>query len=189
MAFTANLNYYGIAEVTGSFTGNLHRDFVLFSVCEIPTAWITIVILDKMGRKPATLLGYAVTSFAFFIFGMLQVMDVQWIALRLFLGILAKIFNVIAWSGLFVWNGELYPTTVRSQVVGLFAYMSNFGSFCAPWISNGLKQHSVSLPYFVFAAFPLLCLFLGTRFEETVGKEMEDAFEERNEKSGENVRL
>jgi len=173
MWFTNDLNYYGIAIASGDFGGALHRDFVLFSICEIPGNLISIYVLDKIGRKRSTLIGYIATSLSLICFGFLQHFNVQLMTLRVSLGIVSKMFNILAWSATSIWSGELYPTNVRTQAIGLFIIVSQCGSFCSPWIANWLKNYSVSLPFFIFGGFPLIAGCLATRLKETLGKSMD----------------
>ena len=174
MWFTNDLNYYGIAIASADFGGALHRDFVLFSICEILGNFIAIYVLDKIGRKRSTLIGYIATSSSLICFGFLQHFDVRLTGLRISLGIISKIFNIIAWSSTSIWSGELYPTNMRSQAVSLFIIVSQCGSFCAPWIANWLKNYSVSLPFFIFGGFPFIAGCLAVRLKETLGKSMDE---------------
>ena len=173
MWFTNDLNYYGIAIASGDFGGALHRDFVLFSICEIPGNLITIYILDKIGRKRSTLIGYVATSLSLISFGFMQHFDVKLMPLRVSLGIISKMFNILAWSATSVWSGELYPTHVRSQAVGLFIIVSQCGSFFSPWIAKWLKNYSVALPFFIFGGFPFVAGCLSLQLKETMGKSMD----------------
>jgi len=187
MWYTNDFLYYGISMAAGDLGGNLHQDFVLITVFEIPASLSTIYIIDRIGRRKGALLGYGVTCIAMFTLAFMQAYQINIFELRVFLGITSKVFCLISWCACSVWTSELFPTSMRAQAVGIFTIIAQCGAASAPWISLWIKKFYLPLPFIIFGTSLILAGLAAFCLPETLGKKIIDVIE--NEKNGKELEM
>ena len=162
---------------------NIVSGFVSIAAC-----FITIALVDRIGRKPLLLIGsagMAVTLFALvYAFGNGTLDPAGNLQLSPNLGTLALIaanlyvifFNVSWGPIMWVMLGEMFPNQIRGSalaVCGFFQWFSNYliaQSFPVMAASLGL-----ALSYSFYAGCAVISFFLVQRFiHETKGKELEE---------------
>lgn len=183
MWFTNDAVYYGVSMASSDLGGNLHRDFVLMSLIEIPANLSTIYIINKIGRKKGAITGYIVTSISLIVFGCFIAFNIEAnIYIRIAFGLIGKAFGLLSWCAVEIWSAELYPTNVRSHALGLFYLLSQMGASSSPWISQWMKKFHVAIPSFTIGGLALLSCVLATTLPETKNIEISD-IAERNKDS------
>lgn len=131
----------------------------------LPGYWLTVLTVDKLGRKPIQIGGFAVLTIIFCVLGF------AWRSLTkthlLALYVLAQFFfNFGPNATTFITPAEIFPTRVRSTGHGFSAGMGKLGAvfaqiFFAPMIKRG-ASHDNPTPWIhgvmqIFALF----MFLG----------------------------
>ncbi|XP_057305819.1 solute carrier family 22 member 7-like isoform X2 [Hydractinia symbiolongicarpus] len=178
MWFTNDAVYYGVSMAASDFGGNLHRDFVLMSLIEIPVNLSTIYIINKIGRKKGAITGYIVTSTSLILFGCFLAFNIAAnIYIRIAIGLIGKAFGLVSWCACEIWSAELYPTNIRSHALGLLYVLSQMGASSSPWISQWMKKFHVAIPSFTIGGLALLSCVLATTLPETKNIEISDTAE------------
>lgn len=165
---------------------------VLICAGALPGYWLTVLTVDKFGRRPIQIWGFAVLTIIFCIIGF------AWKVLSkthlLILYVLAQFFfNFGPNATTFIIPAEIFPTRVRCTGHGFSAGMGKLGAvlaqiFFAPMIKRGATHenptpwiHGVMQIFALFMFLGMLTSFLvpeskKARLEELAG-EKEDVYE------------
>ncbi|KAF2643464.1 MFS general substrate transporter [Massarina eburnea CBS 473.64] len=206
--FFLDLAFYGLSFSSASLLSTMGFDkrdnlyvtlrskalghIVLICAGAIPGYWMTVFTIDRLGRKPIQIGGFAILTIIFCVLGF------AWRGLTrvhlLILYVLAQFFfNFGPNATTFITPAEIFPTRVRSTGHGLSAGFGKLGAviaqvFFAPMIKRG-ATHENPTPWIhgvmqIFALFMFLgCLTSllvpeskGARLEALAG-EAEDRYE------------
>ncbi|KAL0880492.1 hypothetical protein ABMA27_002900 [Loxostege sticticalis] len=169
---TVTFIYYGLSINSVSLAGNMYVNYILTCLVEIPGYCVSVITLDRFGRK-----GSIMT--AFFICGISLVAlpfvpdDMIWLMTSL--NMLGKLCISMAFSSIYIYTSELFPTTARHRLLGMCSMFGRIGSIVAPQTPL-LMSYMESLPYLIFGimagASGLLMIFtpetLRMRLPDTV---------------------
>ena len=149
-----DISYYG----TGIFTPYLASLFgfagvyaatrvsaILFIIAAVPGYWIAVAMIDREGRKPIQLVGFAVMAIAFLalaLYGKI-LLAVSATAFFIIYGITFLFTNYGPNTTTYVYPVEVYPTSIRATGHGIAATFGKFGAAMAA------------------LAFPLLIISIG----------------------------
>ena len=149
-----DISYYG----TGIFTPYLASLFgfagiyaatrvsaLLFIIAAVPGYWIAVALIDREGRKPIQLIGFAVMAVAFLLLAVYgsALLAVSATAFFILYGITFLFTNYGPNTTTYVYPVEMYPTSIRATGHGIAATFGKFGAAVAA------------------LAFPLLILSIG----------------------------
>ncbi|RYQ83948.1 hypothetical protein Ahy_B10g102832 [Arachis hypogaea] len=101
--FFCAVMYYGLSMIV-----------VLNAVAEIPAYGLTVILLEKFGRKPLAI-GTMCFSGLFCLLGSLLRNVGVWKLIRMLCGILGIFGMAVTYNLLFIYTAELFPTMVRNQ--------------------------------------------------------------------------
>ncbi|KAL5117750.1 hypothetical protein ACEQ8H_004360 [Pleosporales sp. CAS-2024a] len=189
--FFLDLAFYGIGFTSPSIlstmgfsqTDNLYAtlrntamgQIVLICAGGLPGYWLTVLTVDRLGRRPIQIGGFAVLTIIFCVLGF------AWQSLRkthiLALYVLAHFFfNFGPNTTTFITPAEIFPTRVRCTAHGFSAAMGKLGAvfaqlFFAPMIRKG-GTHDNPTPWIhgvlqIFALFMFLGMLTSMLVPET----------------------
>mmetsp|Transcript_24347 Transcript_24347/g.79562 ORF Transcript_24347/g.79562 Transcript_24347/m.79562 type:complete len:261 (-) Transcript_24347:1553-2335(-) len=123
--------YYGITLSAGSISKEIHLNMFLMGLVEIPAYVLSRYLADTAGRKSSyislTLLA------AFFCL-------VSWSyprkGGRLLFALVGKIFASGAFSLVWMWSPEIFPTGARSLTTAIGSQAARVGSILAPYVRH-----------------------------------------------------
>lgn len=174
--------YYGIALASDNLGGSMYRDFVLTSIVEVPANILVMYSLNWLGRKPTICGSYVISGISCIAVAFIPTHGVyNWV--RVGFGMVGKLFITLAFSGIYVWSVELYPTVIRSQGLGVMSVTSRLGAASAPWVAQYLSFSSEYLPFLVMGSLSLICAALSIKLKETAGMPMAETLQDFNEDS------
>lgn len=182
--------YYG--ATLWQLAGFTEADSLLINIVSgavsIAACFVTIAVIDRIGRKPLLLIGsagMAVTLFAMvFAFGQGSLDASGDLQLSTEMGVVAVVaanlyvvfFNVSWGPVMWVMLGEMFPNQIRGSalaVAGFFQWFANYliaQSF--PVMAAGI---GLAASYTFYAVYAVISFFLVQRFvAETKGKELEE---------------
>ncbi|CAG9787560.1 unnamed protein product [Diatraea saccharalis] len=143
---TTTFIYYGLSINSVSLAGNSYLNYILTSLVEIPGYCLSVLCLDRFGRK-----GSIMT--AFFICGTslvaLPFIPSHLVWLQTSLTMLGKLCISMAFSSIYIYTSELFPTTARHRLLGVCSMFGRIGSIVAPQTPL-LMKYMASLPYLIF---------------------------------------
>ncbi|KAF2867200.1 major facilitator superfamily domain-containing protein [Massariosphaeria phaeospora] len=183
MGFDKRGNLY--EELKNTATGQL----VLICAGAIPGYWMTVFTVDKLGRKPIQIGGFAILTIIFCVLGF------AWQGLTkthlLVLYVLAQFFfNWGPNATTFISPAEVFPTRVRCSGHGFSAGMGKLGAVIAqvcfaPMIKRG-ATHENPTPWIhgvmqIFALFMFLGMLVSFLVPESKGMRLEVASGEKED--------
>eukprot|EP00277_Geminigera_cryophila_P022627 CAMPEP_0179465360 /NCGR_PEP_ID=MMETSP0799-20121207/46932_1 /TAXON_ID=46947 /ORGANISM="Geminigera cryophila, Strain CCMP2564" /LENGTH=154 /DNA_ID=CAMNT_0021269577 /DNA_START=177 /DNA_END=641 /DNA_ORIENTATION=- len=150
---------------------------------DVPALILSIPMFDKLGR--------ARTLSITLILGGLSCIGVTFFAVdaecemigpacfnmmaRSWLAFTGKFCLCITFAGVFLYSSEVFPTSVRTQGMGLSSVSARVGGVLAPLVVVVLGQASRDAPMYVFGFVSLLSGLLSIRLPETLGKVLADS--------------
>ncbi|KGL72545.1 Solute carrier family 22 member 4, partial [Tinamus guttatus] len=169
-----SIGYFGLSLSTPNWHGNAYVNCFLSAVIEIPAyviAWLLLRYLPRRYSISGTLfLGGGVVLF-------IQLVPAGSHVLSIFLVMLGKFGITSAFSMLYVYSAELYPTLVRNMAVGATSTASRVGSIVAPYFVY-LGAYDRFLPYILMGSLTVLIGILTLFLPESFGNPLPENFEQ-----------
>ncbi|KAI8477034.1 MAG: major facilitator superfamily domain-containing protein [Monoraphidium minutum] len=168
------MTYYGISFALGSLGGSLKVSFMVSAIAELPSYLFTAWAIDHWGRHntmaACTLLGgLACTACAFVRAGGAQML----------LASVGKFGVAGAFAIASIYTSELFPTLIRSGVLGAANQAARVGGIVAPFIALAGTTHNSSLiPFLTYGLAALLSGLLIFTLPETLGVPLPDTMQD-----------
>ncbi|XP_035671194.1 organic cation transporter protein-like [Branchiostoma floridae] len=168
------LVYYGISLNTAALSGNFYLNFAISGFIEIPAYLISIVILNKFGRRwPLCLMllfGGVACIVAFFI-----PKHLGWMTTTL--AMIGKFCITASFAVIYVFSAEIFPTVVRQIGMGMSSMSARVGGMVAPFV-NLLGSYWAPMPYVIFGGASIAAGLLALLLPETKGKTLPATIED-----------
>ncbi|KAM9254308.1 solute carrier family 22 member 4 isoform 1-T1 [Dugong dugon] len=175
-----SVGYFALSLNTPNLHGDAYLNCFLSALIEIPayiTAWL---LLRSLPRR------YIIAGVLFMGGGVLlliQVVPEDYYILSIGLVMLGKFGITSAFSMLYVFTAELYPTLVRNMAVGITSMASRVGSIIAPYFVY-LGAYNRILPYIVMGSLTVLIGIVTLFFPESFGTTLPETFEQMQKVKG-----
>ncbi|XP_039214205.1 LOW QUALITY PROTEIN: solute carrier family 22 member 3 [Crotalus tigris] len=173
--FTSAVVYQGLVLRLGLIEGNLYLEFFISAVIELPSAFLILATIDRLGRRPLFASGTLVAGAACLITAFLP-KDIPWLSTAV--AILARLGITITFELVYLVNSELYPTVFRNFGVSLCSGMCDIGGTVAPFLLYRLADIWSELPLIVYCVLSLLCGILVLLLPETKGQPLPETVED-----------
>ncbi|XP_062242919.1 solute carrier family 22 member 7-like [Platichthys flesus] len=158
--FGVACTYYGISFNVIGFGVNIYLTQFIYGAIEIPAKFFIFFTLDKIGRRLNQSGSLILTGLCIFCSMLLpQEMGLY----RTAVAALGKMFAEAAFTTVYLYTTELYPTVLRQNGLGYSSFMARLGVSISPLILL-LKEVWIPLPSTIFflvaftAGFSALCL-------------------------------
>lgn len=168
--------YFGIGITSAQMhtSANKYISFMIISAAEIPGILIVWILLDRIGRRHLISSSLLLNGLAI-ITSTLVPKHHEIISLLLF--IVAKCAITCAFTSLYVFTAELWPTNLRNTLMNLCSMVGRLGGMLASSVIP-LAYIAPELPFLLFGAAALLAGFLVLLNPETKGRKLPDTFDE-----------
>ncbi|XP_076466187.1 organic cation transporter protein-like [Babylonia areolata] len=179
--FVLVLNYYALTYNITNLTGDVFVNFLMNSIMETVGLTAPYFVLDRFGRR-------RIYCGSIFIGGLASVGCVlpgllggpDWVIVALALA--GRLFVCIAFSTLYTYGAELFPTVVRASTMGVGVTFSRLGGIAGPYIADmgflvggELKE---ALPLIVMGVPALFVGLLSLRLPETMGTKLPETLDD-----------
>uniref|UniRef100_A0A7M5XG06 Major facilitator superfamily (MFS) profile domain-containing protein n=1 Tax=Clytia hemisphaerica TaxID=252671 RepID=A0A7M5XG06_9CNID len=155
----------------------MYRDFALTTIVEFPANILLMYFLNLIGRRNTIGGSIIVSGISCLAVAFIPKQGVyNWI--RVAMGMFGKFWITFAFSGVYIWSAELYPTVIRAQGLGLMMVASRIGGSAAPWVAQYLSKYGDFVPFLVMGTLSLVSALLCFKLKETNGKPLADTLEE-----------
>nr|XP_032625086.1 solute carrier family 22 member 4 isoform X2 [Chelonoidis abingdonii] len=169
-----SIGYFGLSLNTPNLHGNVFINCFLSAIIEVPAyviAWLLLRTLPRRYSISGTLfLGGGVVLF-------IQLVPTDFHILSVFLVMLGKFGITSAFSMLYVYTSEIYPTIVRNMAVGATSMSSRVGSIIAPYFVY-LGAYDRYLPYILMGSLTVLIGILTLFLPESYGNPLPETFDQ-----------
>jgi len=171
--FSVTMCYYGLSFASTSLSsGGPYVNFLLSVLIEIPGCIFSIFVIDCWGRKPVLSLCQVVSGLACICCSLLQGhSNPIALGLQMFLSLLGKFGAAAAFSIVFLYTAELFPTPIRNQAVGACSLVARIGGVFALLLDN-LKVFWLPAPVFIMGVVATVAGSLAVFFPETLGSRL-----------------
>ncbi|CAD5232538.1 unnamed protein product [Bursaphelenchus xylophilus] len=169
---TDSFVYSGLHIISTSLAGNKYWNFALGGLIEIPSYLVCPYLLETVGRRAFGASTHLLTFIAFMATVFIDNAMASFVC-----WLIGKFAISCAFTAIFVYASEVFPTIYRSGCLGICMFISCFGGIAAGAVRsmNAISPH---LPNVIFALASLLAAALTMLLPETKGKELPDNTEE-----------
>lgn len=171
---TVTFVYYGLSINVSSLLGNFYVNYILVSLIEIPGYILSVVVLDRFGRKRSLMTGFLICGLANIVLPFIP-NDLSWLATCFYL--LGKMTISMCFSSIYIYTSELFPTNARHSLLGFCSMLGRIGSMVAPQMPL-LSIYMDSLPSLLFGAFAITAGMLMLATPETLNIKLPDSIAE-----------
>ncbi|XP_050167841.1 solute carrier family 22 member 5-like [Myiozetetes cayanensis] len=169
-----SVGYFGLSLDTPNLHGDVYVNCFLSAVIEVPAYVISWVLLRNLPRRysmaAALFLGGCVLLF-------IQLVPSHLRALSILLVMVGKFGITSAFSMVYVYTAELYPTVVRNMGVGASSMASRLGSILSPYFVY-LGAYDRFLPYILMGSLTVLSGILTLFLPESYGMPLPDTIDQ-----------
>ncbi|CAH0675737.1 unnamed protein product [Chilo suppressalis] len=143
---TVTFIYYGLSINSVSLAGNSYLNYILTSLVEIPGYCLSVLTLDRFGRKSSIMSAFFVCGASLLSLPFVP-SHLTW--LQTSLTMLGKLCISMSFSSIYIYTSELFPTAARHRLLGACSMCGRVGSIVAPQTPL-LGSYMPSLPYLLF---------------------------------------
>ncbi|CAD7687919.1 unnamed protein product [Nyctereutes procyonoides] len=175
-----SVGYFALSLNAPNLHGDAYLNCFLSALIEVPayiTAWL---LLRTLPRR------YIIAGVLFLGGGVLlliQMVPADYNFLSIGLVMLGKFGITSAFSMLYVFTAELYPTLVRNMAVGVTSMASRVGSIIAPYFVY-LGAYNRVLPYIVMGSLTVFIGIITLFFPESFGMTLPETLEQMQKVKG-----
>lgn len=173
---TCSLCYYGMSINSVSLSSNRYVSFMLVVLVEIPAYIVVVLVLDKYGRKKTLLTTFVTCGVMSLLFAFLP-RDGWW---SLVLYLIGKWSVTLAYSSVYVYVSEVFPTSLRQTLISVCSTSGRIGSLVAP-LTPLLSAYHKSMPTIIFGVMCIISSLLVMFLPETNNTRLPDTIEEAEE--------
>lgn len=165
--FANSLAYYGLTLSAGSLSENLYVSMVLMGVTELPVYILTVLLLDRTGRRFLTavplLLGGGSCIIACF--------TPKGGVITTVITYFGRFCISCSFAVIYNYSTELFPTVIRNSAMGLGSMCARTSGVLTPFVTL-LDSLDLRLPRLVFGVIAIISGFLTIFLPETLKQPM-----------------
>ncbi|CAH0725061.1 unnamed protein product, partial [Brenthis ino] len=171
---TCTFVYYGLSINSVSLAGNKYVNFMLVAFVEIPANIACLLVLDRFGRKRVLITTYVLSACLCISLSFLA-KEQKWLSLVIYLS--GKFSITVAYSSVYIYVSEVFPTNVRQSLLAVCSSLGRVGSTLAP-LTPLLALYYDNLPAIFFGSLALIASILVFSLPETINVALPDTIEE-----------
>ena len=177
-----SLVYYGLSFNSKNMEGNRYWNFFLSGLVEVPSYFLAVPMIDKLGRQKSLFLSVMVGSLGCLLcaFGPVKFAIVT--------ASVGKFGISSSWAILYVYSAELVPTVVRTFAMGTCSMSARAGGILAPLIVT-LAVLDKKLPMLLFGGSGIFAGLIGLFLPETLNQPIPETLDETDNQSRKQVTI
>ncbi|XP_054999833.1 solute carrier family 22 member 4 [Sorex araneus] len=175
-----SVGYFALSLDSPNLHGDAYLNCFLSALIEVPAYFTAWLLLRTLPRR------YIIAGVLFLGGGVLllvQLVPAEYSSLSIGLVMLGKFGITSAFSMLYVFTAELYPTLVRNMAVGVTSMASRVGSIIAPYFVY-LGAYNRILPYILMGSLTVLIGLITLFFPESFGMPLPETLEQMQKVKG-----
>lgn len=173
--FISALVFGGLNLSGANYSADPFAYTVLGGLMEVPGYSLTAPLINRVGRKWPTILGYFFSGAAIFLLVFVP-SDMTWLVMTL--AMLGKMCISGAFMIIIVYMSEAFPTEVRLQGVGATVMACHVGATVAPFVTDYLGPLIPWAPSVIFCVSSAVAGLALLPLPETLGAPMPDTVQE-----------
>lgn len=172
--FSTSFAYYGLAMDLQKFGVDMYLIQVIFGCADIPAKLIMTITMSRFGRRWSQA-GALILAGICILVNLLVPHDQQ--ILRTSMAVLGKGCLAASFTCCYLYTGELYPTIIRQNGMGLASMNARVGAMVAPMVQLS-GDYIVWLPGLIFGGAPILTGAAAMFLPETLGCPLPDTIQD-----------
>merc|ERR1711992_327085 len=175
--FTTAFIMYGLALSWQNLTGGLFLNFIIGTILDFPAKTLAMILTLKVGRKYPYMCGTLTTGVMFLLtlFIPRDVYPHNWPIVVL--ALIGNFSTTLCFAILYMYTGELMPTTVRAAGVGSSSLVSKIGGTLSTTVAALADIHP-AIPTVIFGSMAITSGFLTLFLPETKGRKMPETIDD-----------
>uniref|UniRef100_A0A8C9XHS3 Solute carrier family 22 member 5 n=1 Tax=Sander lucioperca TaxID=283035 RepID=A0A8C9XHS3_SANLU len=179
-----NIGYFGLSLNTSNLSGDPFMNCFLSATTEVPAYVVSTWLLRKCPRRAL------LSSFLAIGGGVLLLIQfipdtLQYVALAL--EMTGKFGFTMAFSIVYIYTAEIYPTVLRNVGMGMCSSAARIGSITAPYVIY-LGTYNKVLPYILMGSLTIASSVVNFFLPETFNRDLPETVEQMQECQGGNGR-
>ncbi|KAL2095135.1 hypothetical protein ACEWY4_009854 [Coilia grayii] len=171
---STNMGYYGLSLNTSNLSGDPFLNCFLSAVAEVPGYIVSTVLLKTCPRRPL-LMSFLIIGGGFLLLIQIIPESLHWLALTL--EMIGKFGFTMAFTVVYAYTAEMYPTVLRNVGMGMCSSAARIGSITAPYIIY-LGNINRYLPYILIGSLTVGSSLVNLFLPETFGRELPETVEQ-----------
>merc|ERR1719219_325591 len=169
--FTTAFIMYGLALSWQNLTGGLFLNFIIGTILDFPAKTLAMILTLKVGRKYPYMCGSITTGVMFLITLFIERDKYPSNWPIVVLALIGNFSTTLYFAILYMYTGELMPTTVRAAGVGSSSLVSKIGGTLSTTVAALADIHP-AIPTIIFAAMAITSGALTFLLPETKDRKM-----------------
>ncbi|XP_021011005.1 solute carrier family 22 member 21, partial [Mus caroli] len=171
---TISVGYFGLSLDTPNLNGNIYVNCFLLAAVEVPAYVLAWLLLQHVSRR-YSMAGSLFLGGSVLLLVQLVPSDLHYLSTTLVM--VGKFGITSAYSMVYVYTAELYPTVVRNMGVGVSSTASRLGSILSPYFVY-LGAYDRRLPYMLMGSLTILTAIITLFFPESSGVSLPETIDE-----------
>ncbi|XP_072302299.1 solute carrier family 22 member 6 [Eucyclogobius newberryi] len=172
--FSTSFAYYGLALDLQKFGVDMYLIQVIFGCADIPAKLIITITMSRWGRRLSQA-GALISAGICILINLLVSNDQP--TVRITLAVVGKGCLAASFTSCYLYTGELYPTIIRQNGMGLASMMARMGAMVAPMVLL-CSDYVTWLPTLIYGGAPILSGAAALFLPETLGCPLPDTIQD-----------
>ncbi|XP_012268389.2 organic cation transporter protein [Athalia rosae] len=173
--FANSIAYYGLSLGTGSLKGNPFLMLFLFSLVELPSYVVTVLLMDRTGRRSLISTTMILGGLCCVTASYIPQTDYRSVVVTI--SMLGKAFIASSFAIIYNYSAELFPTVLRNTALGVGSMCARLSGAMTPLIML-LDSLDPRVPAVVFGCLALVSGFLALYLPETLNQPMPQSLDD-----------
>ncbi|XP_014226145.1 organic cation transporter protein isoform X1 [Trichogramma pretiosum] len=168
------MGLFGMSQYIGHVQGNIFINFAVSGIIQVPGNFVAWWTMNALGRRITLIISNLMTGVASFLIICVPA-EMQW--LKMIFACFGIVGMSVAFTTVYLYSGELFPTVVRNIGVGTSSMCARIGSMLAPFVV-ALAATQSWIPPVIFGVMPTIGAALCFLLPETAGCELPETLED-----------
>ncbi|NXF96094.1 S22A7 protein, partial [Eubucco bourcierii] len=172
--FGVAFSYYGMSLKLTGFGLNVYLSQFVFGIIEIPAKMIMYLLVNRVGRRQSQAWTLILTGVCI---GANIIIPKSFTSLRSVVATMGKGFSEAAFTTVYLYTSELYPTVLRQNGMGYTSFMARLGGALAPLVYL-MDEVWRSLPEVTYCGVAVCCGSVAFLLPETLNTRLPEGIED-----------
>ena len=171
-----------------NYSRDIYLNYFLTCAVDVPGFFLVTYFSNAIGRKKTTLIGCLLSRIFISMVPVIPKSLKRQYAFKMSITIIARLCCSVAFSSVWVWTSELFPTVVRAQGMAICGIFEKVVMIAVPLMSTLIQSFAYYVPFVVMGVMGVLGFLVGLPLPETMNQPTRESFEDFFPKPDSNTR-